>query len=50
MTTSITEAVFLYVKLGLTVKLHVYRKEVHENCRIRDLYTWKELLLEFGFI
>jgi hypothetical protein len=50
MTTSITEAVFLYVKLGLTVKLHVYRKEVNENCTILDLYNWKELLLEFGFI
>lgn len=50
MVNSIVEAIFLYIKLKLVVKLHIYRNEAHKNSKILDIYSIWEIIPEFLFV
>ena len=50
MITSILGGVFFYYKTKLILQLHIYKKEVDSKAGILDVFSLRELILEFLFI
>ena len=50
MISSILSGVFFYFKTKLTLQLYVYKKQVDPCAGILDIFSLKDLILEFLFI